>query len=74
MTLPAYEVMHQSSALLEFLNHKIDILEESLRLYDTKLGDMCNLAVTTAPGIMQDIHIRPSVLKRSNVYCGLWFV
>ena len=47
--MTCFEMLHNAHLVLEFLSHKVDILEQSLQLLTDKLPDMSDLAVTTPP-------------------------
>ncbi|XP_067930542.1 uncharacterized protein [Watersipora subatra] len=44
--MSCFDMLHNAHHVLEFLNHKVDILEQSLRLFSGKLSEMSDLAVT----------------------------
>ena len=47
--MTCFDMLHNAHHVLEFLSHKVDILEESLQLFSDKLSEMSDLAVTTPP-------------------------
>jgi len=69
--MTCFDVLHNANHILEFLSHKVDVLEQSLRLFTDRLSEMSDLAAVTTPPCecFLSLHVTPDFVLVTMSQC-----